>query len=211
MEPAVRGARSQSGIAARIWDEDGVLKTEPSGTEVWDPETGRQKSPLRRLETCRDQNLGNERSQIPAESARKSAIWKMPGSRGLDGGRTRARTWDPLIKSQLLYQLSYAPATGPESLRKRASFSKVTPRCPANRLGISARSAPPKTMKKPPESGGFPLSFSIRQKRAFVRASPRSRRHPCRRRGQSRGPDRRLRRRGAASRRGPTGARDASA
>ena len=25
------------------------------------------------------------------------------------GGRTRARTWDPLIKSQLLYQLSYAP------------------------------------------------------------------------------------------------------
>ena len=26
-----------------------------------------------------------------------------------NGGRTRARTWDPLIKSQLLYQLSYAP------------------------------------------------------------------------------------------------------
>ena len=25
------------------------------------------------------------------------------------GGRTRTRTWDPLIKSQLLYQLSYAP------------------------------------------------------------------------------------------------------
>ena len=28
---------------------------------------------------------------------------------GNDGGRTRTRTWDPLIKSQLLYQLSYAP------------------------------------------------------------------------------------------------------
>jgi hypothetical protein len=26
-----------------------------------------------------------------------------------DGGRTRTRTLDPLIKSQLLYQLSYAP------------------------------------------------------------------------------------------------------
>jgi hypothetical protein len=26
------------------------------------------------------------------------------------GGRTRIRTWDLLIKSQLLYQLSYAPA-----------------------------------------------------------------------------------------------------
>ncbi len=29
----------------------------------------------------------------------------------LYGGRTRARTWDPLIKSQLLYQLSYAPGS----------------------------------------------------------------------------------------------------
>ncbi len=27
----------------------------------------------------------------------------------INGGRTRTRTWDPLIKSQLLYQLSYAP------------------------------------------------------------------------------------------------------
>jgi hypothetical protein len=45
----------------------------------------------------------------------------------LGGGRTRARTWDPMIKSHLLYQLSYAPGTGPESLRKRPSFSKATP------------------------------------------------------------------------------------
>ena len=30
-------------------------------------------------------------------------------SESFDGGRTRARTLDPLIKSQLLYQLSYAP------------------------------------------------------------------------------------------------------
>src|SRR5262249_39249033 len=29
------------------------------------------------------------------------------------GGRTRTRTWDPLIKSQLLYQLSYAPEVPP--------------------------------------------------------------------------------------------------
>ena len=27
----------------------------------------------------------------------------------INGGRNRARTCDPLIKSQLLYQLSYAP------------------------------------------------------------------------------------------------------
>jgi transposase len=53
--------------------------------------------------------------------------------KGLSGGRTRARTWDPMIKSHLLYQLSYAPGTGPESLRKRASFSKASSRCPAIR------------------------------------------------------------------------------
>jgi hypothetical protein len=29
------------------------------------------------------------------------------------GGRSRTRTCDPLIKSQLLYQLSYAPRSGP--------------------------------------------------------------------------------------------------
>ena len=34
-----------------------------------------------------------------------------------DGGRTRARTLDPLIKSQLLYQLSYAPIASAARLR----------------------------------------------------------------------------------------------
>src|SRR5204863_846976 len=47
------------------------------------------------------------------------------------GGRTRARTWDPLIKSQLLYQLSYAPGTGSEKPSRGGSFSKATPHCPA--------------------------------------------------------------------------------
>ncbi len=32
---------------------------------------------------------------------------------GSFGGRSRIRTYDPLIKSQLLYQLSYAPAPEP--------------------------------------------------------------------------------------------------
>ena len=32
---------------------------------------------------------------------------------GKSGGRSRARTYDPLIKSQLLYQLSYAPEPSP--------------------------------------------------------------------------------------------------
>jgi hypothetical protein len=33
----------------------------------------------------------------------------MMWSRMISGGRSRTRTYDPLIKSQLLYQLSYAP------------------------------------------------------------------------------------------------------
>ena len=35
----------------------------------------------------------------------------------LFGGRTRTRTLDPLIKSQLLYQLSYAPGARIEASR----------------------------------------------------------------------------------------------
>jgi hypothetical protein len=38
---------------------------------------------------------------------------KEQNNNGINGGRTRTRTWDPLIKSQLLYQLSYAPGILP--------------------------------------------------------------------------------------------------
>src|SRR6267142_2155176 len=48
-----------------------------------------------------------EISQVPR------ALWRI-------GGRTRTRTLDPLIKSQLLYQLSYAPRCP----RERASLPK---------------------------------------------------------------------------------------
>jgi hypothetical protein len=39
----------------------------------------------------------------------------------LVGGRTRTRTWDPLIKSQLLYQLSYAPGIAAARDRQAAA------------------------------------------------------------------------------------------
>src|SRR5262245_43543091 len=46
----------------------------------------------------------------------------------VDGGRTRARTWDPLIKSQLLYQLSYAPGkTSGKGPRRRGAVAKRHP------------------------------------------------------------------------------------
>src|SRR3974390_1058294 len=49
------------------------------------------------------------------------------------GGRTRARTWDPLIKSQLLYQLSYAPVlpsagSPPSGVRLAKVGKSVQPR-----------------------------------------------------------------------------------
>jgi hypothetical protein len=71
------------------------------------------------------------------------------------GGRTRARTWDPMIKSHLLYQLSYAPGSCPEKPCKRASFSKATPRCPASRSEFSRPLASPRNGKKPLEFSGF--------------------------------------------------------
>jgi hypothetical protein len=44
--------------------------------------------------------------------ARGCGLWSSPHVAVLEefGGRSRDRTYDPLIKSQLLYQLSYAPA-----------------------------------------------------------------------------------------------------
>jgi hypothetical protein len=47
------------------------------------------------------------RRQIAANYQPSSTIWI--------GGRTRTRTLDPLIKSQLLYQLSYAPHAAHET------------------------------------------------------------------------------------------------
>ncbi|CAH1666911.1 hypothetical protein CHELA20_52035 [Hyphomicrobiales bacterium] len=47
------------------------------------------------------------------------------------GGRTRARTLDPLIKSQLLYQLSYAPAATLTERRELGVVTKELCPCPA--------------------------------------------------------------------------------
>ncbi len=61
---------------------------------------------------------GTFQSPVPGPSVQKAPILL-----GKSGGRTRTRTWDPLIKSQLLYQLSYAPSgpLGAERGSKRAA------------------------------------------------------------------------------------------
>ncbi len=52
-----------------------------------------------------------------------------------DGGRTQARTVDPLIKSQLLYQLSYTPIKTEERLLGSATAG--------NDEGHLAKACPP--------------------------------------------------------------------
>ena len=49
------------------------------------------------------------KTQSVSLSSSASVLGASSSRRDFDGGRTRARTLDPLIKSQLLYQLSYAP------------------------------------------------------------------------------------------------------
>src|SRR5690242_5274036 len=79
------------------------------------------------------------------------------------GGRTRARTWDPLIKSQLLYQLSYAPGRRPEKPSRGGSFSKATPHCPAKGRKFSRPSPGLPNSEKPLDSSDF---VAVRIKRA---------------------------------------------
>jgi hypothetical protein len=95
---------------------------------------------------------------------------------GIFGGRTRARTWDPMIKSHLLYQLSYAPGTGPEkTLARGPSFSKATPRCPANWARFSRPLEGARNGEKSSDSSDFSAGFNLRP-----RPCPQSRPDPLR-------------------------------
>src|SRR5258707_2797030 len=104
------------------------------------------------------------------------SLWK---GRFFLGGRTRARTWDPLIKSQLLYQLSYAPGTGPESLRESASFSKATPRCPANRRDFPGHRHGPWKRKSRRNPAAFSDCFDRSGDGLRPRAARPGRHYPC--------------------------------
>ena len=97
-------AGNTPGIQARAW---------LPGTELLGAET--------RLQNLRSSAPPHAETEILKWGGRKSpqkalagVLSERCGSRRVNGGRTRARTWDPMIKSHLLYQLSYAPGTGPE-------------------------------------------------------------------------------------------------
>ena len=47
-----------------------------------------------------------------AKAKKFERFFRFPLTHQKHGGRSRTRTYDPLIKSQLLYRLSYAPGKG---------------------------------------------------------------------------------------------------
>ena len=61
-------------------------------------------SAIRKLSSKEERNLPTD---LP--TGRECSAHNGEKSLEMIGGRTRTRTLDPLIKSQLLYQLSYAP------------------------------------------------------------------------------------------------------
>ncbi len=82
----------------------------------------------------------------------------MSNFRRLVGGRTRTRTLDPLIKSQLLYQLSYAPGSTGGSAAKPGCLSKgrwtlSSWRAPASRGNPKKKCRAGRPKKKPPGVG----------------------------------------------------------
>ena len=109
MEPAVRGARTKSGIVAarsritvtqrpELWLQ---MRPEfapwglPPGTDFLDAETGRQKPELK----CADGHRDRKSKNLMAENARRNApfgvVPETCGLLRLGGGDRRARTGDP--------------------------------------------------------------------------------------------------------------------
>src|SRR5262249_1504366 len=80
------------------------------------PSTPVDASATIRVPLCR--SIREQKSQTALQTATAVPVLSWSNYLKRLGGRTRARTWDPLIKSQLLYQLSYAPGN---LIRKRPS------------------------------------------------------------------------------------------
>src|ERR1700732_3473959 len=116
MEPSVRGPRTQSGIAAAPVPKPRITVALKSEFRVQCGPTSRSITAAgNRIFGCGDRapktaTKMRERPQRPrsgkrvAGNPRRNALFgvvsETRGLRRLDGGRTRARTWAPLIKSQ---------------------------------------------------------------------------------------------------------------
>ncbi len=78
------------------------------GTEFLDAETKRQKWPFKRVNACRDENLGNELAGNPRRNALFGVASETRGLQGLDGGvrshmRTSLPCFDPVFPRSTLF------------------------------------------------------------------------------------------------------------
>src|SRR5258706_1940978 len=120
MEPAVRGARTRSGITAAPaheaaplqapelgwleYQRSGCSAVSRSATAAGNGIFGcRDRAPKTVAKMCERLQRQKSEKRVARNARRKALIdlvLETCGLRRLDGGRTRARTWDPLIKSQ---------------------------------------------------------------------------------------------------------------
>ena len=81
------------------------LKIRLPGTAISEAETGAKNRPWR-PRMCTETGKGqNEIGEIARKSGLILINGRLRGLQGLGGGRTRARTWDPMIKSLMLTQI----------------------------------------------------------------------------------------------------------
>ena len=103
--------RSATSLALRHFAAAGLRKERTPISPM--PSCAQQDATARRGR-CRHTRSGPEAACFRrSKTARFVGIGAWLGCQILErlGGRTRARTWDPMIKSHLLYQLSYAPGS----------------------------------------------------------------------------------------------------
>src|SRR4051812_8551473 len=74
----------------------------------------------------RSERTCNEQTSYPSAPASRvpESVRSTTDTGVVLGGRTRTRTLDPLIKSQLLYQLSYAPGAKTASAQAGRAVAK---------------------------------------------------------------------------------------
>src|SRR5262249_33534641 len=100
--------------------------------------------------------------RLRARARSAEFLQKASGDLKTSGGRTRTRTLDPLIKSQLLYQLSYAPGS-PRLWRVRASkprpLAKLVRHCPGSKVWRVIVTITPFPGMGGPHSGQAPMPW----------------------------------------------------
>jgi hypothetical protein len=74
----------------------------PPGTGFLDAETGPPKSPPETTNVAQRPKWAGTDSGNPGTYGLSEPDWKLPGSEGLDGGRDRDRTCDPLDVNEVL-------------------------------------------------------------------------------------------------------------